>query len=107
VIDEFIKDKAAPAARKTTRKAVRTAKKSLANVGSGVSDWFRDFRWIELTASVSAAFAAGMAMATSMALPEPIARKIGLFGAMIGAICYVRSPKTKWEGANEPVDPKE
>ena len=102
MIDEFIKHKAVPAARKNAKKATRNARKTIANVGSGVSDWFKDFRWIEFTASVSAAFAAGMAMATSMALPEQIARKIALFGAVCGAICYVRSPKTKWEAESEP-----
>lgn len=100
MIDEFFQKNAGRVARsvsETTKSAVSGTGNALYHALARFSAWFDNFRWIEFSAAVTASMAAGLTMATSLHLSEPIAQKIGAFGAIVTAIAFVRSPKTKWE----------
>ena len=104
MIDEFFQRAAPKAARATanaTRNAVAGAGNAALHASESFFDWFQDFRWIEFTAACTGAMAAGVTMATSMGLPDAIARKVGIFGAVVTALAFIRSPKTKWEPKND------
>lgn len=107
MIDEFLKSKALPAAKRTSRNFIRNTKKALGGFGAGINNWFTNFRWVEFTAAIGAAFAAGTTMASSLMLSDAIGRKIGILGAALTAVAFIRSPKTKWETSHEPDAPEE
>ena len=107
MIDEFFQRNAGKAARAVSniaKNAVTGTGSAALSASKSAFDWFHDFRWIEFTTAITAAFAAGIALCGSLKIPDPAAHTIAYFGAAVGAACYIRSPKTKWETAKEDED---
>lgn len=100
MIDEFFQRNAPKVGRATANAATGTGN-ILLNAIARFSAWFDDFRWIEFSAAVTAATAAGLAMADQLHLPVAVAKKVGAFGGIVTAIAFIRSPKTRWKKCDD------
>jgi len=83
MIDEAIKNKVLPAAKVAAKQ-----------VSVGFLVFSESFRWIEFSAAVGAAFASGLALAAQLGLPASQSKWVGMFGAAVGGLCYIRKPTT-------------
>ncbi len=78
----------------------RLAKSAAARTSSTLGRWFDNFRWVEFTTAVGAAYGSGLALGAQLGVGGKSQYIAGL-GALIGAICYVRNPKKKtWSNAD-------
>ena len=74
------------------------AVKGVVGAVAGLLDrYFSNFRWVEFSASVAAAYGAMKGLGAASVIPVPASHTAGLVAAGIAAVTFIRSPKTKWD----------
>ena len=66
------------------------------------AQYLEHLRWVEFIAAVTAAYQGAVQIAPMLlGVSQEVAEKVGVYVAVVGALCYLRNPKQKeWKNAD-------